>query len=46
MVEYYSRLVAAFELAQKEHKKAAIDFEGTMVDIAAYRRAVVLLSNS
>ena len=39
---YFARMVEAFEAAQKGGK-AAITFEGKMVDIAAYRRAVALM---
>jgi citrate lyase subunit beta / citryl-CoA lyase len=42
-VEYYTRLVSEFEKAQKELGKAAITFEGKMIDIAAYRRAKAIL---
>ncbi len=38
-VDYAKRLVAAFEKGMNEGK-AAIVFEGIMVDIAAYKRAL------
>ena len=40
---YYRRMVESFERAQKELGKAAIEFEGNMVDVAAYRRALAIL---
>ncbi len=46
LVEYYKRMVSQFEHAQKETGKAAIDFEGNMVDIAAYRRAIAIIAKS
>lgn len=42
-VAYYTRMVTKFEEAQVKTGKAAIDFEGKMVDIAAYRRAKAIL---
>ena len=44
--EYYSKMVQLFEKAQLEEKKAAIEFENKMVDIAAYRRAKALLKRA
>jgi citrate lyase subunit beta/citryl-CoA lyase len=38
-VDYYSALVHEFEIAQSKEGKAAINFRGKMVDIAAFRRA-------
>jgi len=38
--------VLKFDEAQKEEGKAAIDFEGKMVDIAAYRRAKAMLDRN
>jgi citrate lyase beta subunit len=42
-ITYYTKLVAEFEKAQTETGKAAITFEGKMIDIAAYRRAKAIL---
>lgn len=39
-VEYYQSLFDEFSKAQKEEGKAAINFRGKMVDIAAFRRAI------
>jgi citrate lyase beta subunit len=39
-------MVAQFEHAEKEFGKAAIDFEGDMVDIAAYKRALAIISKA
>jgi hypothetical protein len=39
-------MVSHFEHAQKELGKAAIDFEGNMVDIAAYKRALAIIAKS
>ena len=36
-------MVEKFEYAQKHLGKAAIDFEGSMVDIAAYKRALAMI---
>ena len=38
-VQYYAEMVRLFDEAQSKDKKAAITFQGKMVDIAAYRRA-------
>ena len=45
-VKYYSKMVTEFEKAQKETGKAAITFEGKMIDIAAYRRAKAILKRA
>ncbi len=45
-VIYYTTLVAEFEKAQAETGKAAITFEGKMIDIAAYRRAKAILKRA
>lgn len=42
-VAYYKRMVKDFEHAQANLGKAAIDFEGVMVDIAAYKRALAII---
>ena len=36
-------MVTQFELAQRDLGKAAINFEGNMVDIAAYKRALAII---
>lgn len=36
-------MVSQFEHAQENLGKAAIDFDGVMVDIAAYRRALAII---
>ena len=43
LYDYYKRMVHQFEKAQTEESKAAITFEGKMVDIAAYRRAFEIM---
>mmetsp|Transcript_3455 Transcript_3455/g.5870 ORF Transcript_3455/g.5870 Transcript_3455/m.5870 type:complete len:232 (-) Transcript_3455:32-727(-) len=45
-VDYYSDMVSQFEAAQEQEGKAAINFRGKMVDIAAYRRAKSTLEKS
>ncbi len=44
MLAYYRRMVAAFEHAVRELGTAAINFEGNMVDIAAYKRALKIIA--
>ena len=44
-VDYSKRLVESFEQAMKEGK-AAIVFEGNMIDIAAYKRGVNILKRA
>lgn len=44
MLAYYRRMVAAFEHAERELGTAAINFEGNMVDIAAYKRALKIIA--
>ena len=46
VLEYYKRMVTEFEHAQEKLGKAAIDFEGKMVDIAAYKRALAIIKSS
>uniref|UniRef100_A0A7S3IFD4 Uncharacterized protein n=1 Tax=Strombidium inclinatum TaxID=197538 RepID=A0A7S3IFD4_9SPIT len=42
-VEYYGSMVSEFDKAQAEEGKAAINFRGKMVDIAAYKRGLDFL---
>ena len=44
-LDYSKRLVAEFEQAMRDGK-AAIVFEGNMVDIAAYKRALNILTRA
>ena len=39
-------MVIEFDHAQEKLGKAAIDFEGKMVDIAAYKRALAIIKSS
>jgi citrate lyase beta subunit len=39
----YKRMVVEFEYAQDKIGTAAINFEGNMVDIAAYKRALKII---
>ena len=45
-IKYYTKMVSEFEKAQTETGKAAITFEGKMIDIAAYRRAKAILKRA
>lgn len=45
-VSYYTRLVERFEQVQRDSGKAATEFEGKMIDIAAYRRAKAILKRA
>lgn len=45
-VAYYTKMVAVFEKVQAEKGKAATEFEGKMIDIAAYRRAKAILKRA
>ncbi|TNV76799.1 hypothetical protein FGO68_gene9835 [Halteria grandinella] len=45
-VKYYREMIAQFEEAQVKTGKAAIQFQGKMVDIAAYRRAKAIVKRA